>query len=37
MEKNDLYWDADSVTMPVINMYLSDNNNNTLANFLDGD
>ena len=37
LEKNDNYYDADRVTMDVINCYLSDDANNMLANFKKGD
>ena len=37
LEKNDNYYDADAVTMPKINFYLSDDANNMLANFKNGD
>ena len=37
LEKNDNYYDADAVTMPTINFYLSDDANNMLANFQNGD
>lgn len=36
LEKNENYHDADSVTMPVINCYLSDDAANMLANFKTG-
>lgn len=37
LEKNPAYFDADSVTMDVINFYLSDNANNMLTNFKNGE
>lgn len=37
LEKNEAYYDADSITMPQINFYLSDDANNMLANFKNGD
>ena len=37
LEKNENYYDADAVTMPTINFYLSDDANNMLANFKNGD
>ncbi len=37
LEKNDNYYDAAAVTMPKINFYLSDDANNMLANFKNGD
>ncbi len=37
LTKNENYHDADSVTMEVINFYLSDDSNNMLANFESGD
>ena len=37
LEKNDNYYDADTVTMKKINFYLSDDANNMLANFQNGD
>lgn len=37
LEKNENYYDAASVTMPKINFYLSDDENNMLANFKNGD
>ena len=37
LEKNEKYHDADKVTMDVINCYLSDDANNMLANFKNGD
>ncbi|WP_026653002.1 peptide ABC transporter substrate-binding protein [Butyrivibrio proteoclasticus] len=37
LTKNDSYVDADSVTMNEINFYLSDDSNNMLANFENGD
>ncbi len=37
LEKNDNYYDADAVTMKKINFYLSDDANNMLANFQNGD
>ena len=36
LKKNDNYFDADSVTMPEINFYLSDDANNMLTNFENG-
>lgn len=36
-EKNDSYPFKDEITMPKINWYLSDNANNQLANFKNGD
>ncbi len=35
--KNENYYDKDSVTMPAINCYLSDDANNMLTNFQNGD
>ncbi|MGI6072351.1 MAG: peptide ABC transporter substrate-binding protein [Lachnospiraceae bacterium] len=37
LKKNDKHPDADSVTMPVIKFFLSDDANNMLANFKDGE
>ena len=37
MEKNPEYIDADEVTMPRIDFYLSDDNNNMLTNFKNGE
>ncbi|WP_130838435.1 peptide ABC transporter substrate-binding protein [Lachnoclostridium sp. Marseille-P6806] len=37
LKKNDQYVDAAEVTMPEINFYLSDNSNNMLTNFQNGD
>ena len=37
LEKNENYYDAETVTMPKINFYLSDDENNMLANFKNGD
>ena len=37
LEKNENYYDADKVTMEKINFYLSDDANNMLANFKNGD
>ena len=37
LTKNENYVDADSITMPVINCYLSDDANNMLTNFKNGD
>ena len=37
LEKNENYYDADKVTMDKINFYLSDDANNMLANFKNGD
>ncbi len=37
LEKNENYYDAESITMPTINFYLSDDANNMLANFKNGD
>ncbi len=37
LKKNDNYHDADAVTMPTLNFYLSDDANNMLANFKNGD
>ncbi|MBQ9827172.1 MAG: peptide ABC transporter substrate-binding protein [Lachnospiraceae bacterium] len=37
IEKNEDYYDADSITMNKINFYLSDDANNMLANFENGD
>ena len=37
LEKNENYVDADSITMKKINFYLSDDANNMLANFKNGD
>ncbi len=37
LKKNDNFYDAASVTMPVINFYLSDDANNQLTNFENGD
>ncbi len=37
MKKNDNFIDADKVTMPTLNFYLSDDANNMLANFKKGD
>ncbi len=37
LTKNDKYYDADKVTMPTINFYLSDDANNMLTNFRNGD
>ena len=36
LEKNENYYDADFITMPKINFYLSDDANNMLANFKNG-
>ena len=36
LKKNDNYFDADSITMPEINFYLSDDANNMLTNFENG-
>lgn len=37
LKKNENYHDADAVTMPTLNCYLSDDANNMLANFKKGD
>ena len=37
LTKNDHYWDAENVTMKEIKFYLSDNSNNMLTNFKNGD
>ncbi|MBR3778829.1 MAG: peptide ABC transporter substrate-binding protein [Clostridia bacterium] len=37
LQKNDNFIDADKVTMPTLNFYLSDDANNMLANFKKGD
>lgn len=37
LTKSETYVDKDSVTMPVINFYLSDDQNNMLTNFKNGD
>lgn len=37
LTKNDNYVDADKITMPSINFYLSDDSNNMLTNFQNGD
>ena len=37
LTKNENYVDADQVTMPVVNFYLSDDANNMLTNFKNGD
>ncbi len=37
LTKNDNFYDADKITMNVINFYLSDDANNQLANFENGD
>ena len=37
LEKNANFWDADKVTMDTINCYLSDDANNMLTNFKNGD
>ena len=37
LTKNDNFYDKDSVTMPAINFYLSDDSNNMLTNFQNGD
>ncbi|MEI3129543.1 MAG: peptide ABC transporter substrate-binding protein [Oscillospiraceae bacterium] len=37
MTKNENYYDADNVTMDTLNFYLSDDNNNMLANFKSGE
>ncbi len=37
LSKNEDYVDADSIKMPEINFYLSDDNNNMLTNFKNGD
>ena len=37
LTKNDHYWDAENVTMKEIKFYLSDDNNNMLTNFKNGD
>ena len=37
LKKNDDFYDADNITMPVIKFYLSDNANNMLTNFKNGD
>ena len=37
LEKNEDYHDADSVTMPTIEFYLSDDSNNMLMNYENGD
>ena len=37
LQKNDNFIDADKVTMPTLNFYLSDDANNMLANFKNGD
>jgi oligopeptide transport system substrate-binding protein len=36
LKKNDNYFDADAITMPEINFYLSDDANNMLTNFENG-
>ncbi len=37
LEKNDAYVDADTITMQTLNFYLSDDANNMLTNFKNGD
>ena len=37
LTKNDNYWDAENVTMKEIKFYLSDDANNMLTNFKNGD
>ena len=37
LTKNDNFYDKDAVTMPAINFYLSDDSNNMLTNFQNGD
>ncbi len=37
MTKNENYYDAENVTMETLNLYLSDDSNNMLANFKSGD
>ena len=37
LTKNDHYWDAENVTMKEIKFYLSDDSNNMLTNFKNGD
>ena len=37
LTKNDHYWDAENVSMKEIKFYLSDNSNNMLTNFKNGD
>ena len=37
LSKNANYYDADAITMPVINFFLSDDSNNMLTNFKNGD
>ena len=37
LTKNDSYWNADAVTMKEINFYLSDDANNMLSNFKNGE
>ena len=37
LTKNENYWDAENVTMKEIKFYLSDDNNNMLTNFKNGD
>ena len=37
LTKNPNYWNADAITMDVINCYLSDDSNNMLANYEKGD
>ena len=37
IEKNENYYDAESITMPTIKFYLSDNANNMLTNFKNSD
>ena len=37
LTKNENYWNADAVTMKEINFYLSDDNNNMLSNFKNGE
>ena len=37
LDKNNDYYDADNITMPEIKFYLSDNANNMLTNFKNGD
>lgn len=37
LTKNDNYWDAENVTMQEIKFYLSDDANNMLTNFKNGD
>lgn len=37
IEKNENYHDAETITMPTIKFYLSDNSNNMLTNFKNGD